>query len=60
MTLEGSNWAQNVPTNHHKRDDSTDLPVQSVAHAPHCKRGKVESFDSVCVGEKVESFRERV
>jgi hypothetical protein len=40
MTLEGSSWAQNVLTNQHqystKRHDSTDVSVQSVAHAPHC------------------------
>jgi hypothetical protein len=36
MTLEGSTWAHNVPTNNLKRHDSTDVSVQSVAHAPHC------------------------
>jgi hypothetical protein len=34
-SVEGSTWAQNVPTNHHKRHDSTDVSIQSFAYAPH-------------------------
>jgi hypothetical protein len=55
MTLDGSTWAQNVPTNQDyystKRHDSTDVSVQLVAHMHRTVHGKVESFDSVRRGE---------